>query len=24
LQKDQRGIFRSIATLLTCPIEEHH
>jgi hypothetical protein len=24
LQKKQRGIFRSIATLLTCPIEEHH
>jgi hypothetical protein len=24
LQKKQRGIFRGIATLLTCPIEEHH
>jgi hypothetical protein len=24
LQKEQRGIFRGIARLLTCPIGEHH
>jgi hypothetical protein len=24
LQKEQRGIFRGIARLLTCPIREHH